>query len=606
MDRNGLLETKDFPGFPHTAHTCEQISDAAFNFMYDTRTERECHQVTSDGAKRSKCTCLAILKRYIRDLHTQEGLTKEEIRLRLKPGFDILAKLARSISLEPESTTTLAEFLDNCVLIHKTQTQNQTHQMVFITPVGNFFLCINGFSELAGIFYKGRMKKFFRFFITYKDRDQDPKHYIHNICYPNLIHLHIYRAIAEYAGSKQLVLRIFQAADDATNARQLDNGMTARQCHAQLHMLGVDMTQNVGDNNYESLRQKYYFPIKQMVLELEDRYIILDDRVPNVVGAEADIVVAGRKIGSRSMLMAQTLAVTWDDMTFMHHGNVGTFSFPHDNPFTLELIERLRTAAGFDGCHNNFMLQVNDNQNLRYVSPINYNVASGAAVLLDHLGPRVDLSDPDDPVLSKHSDDIMLWESSLKTMCHALSPGADDIGKYDLVYTMGMMVSSRPFPQQADPILSQVPHLDAQVAEIKRMLELGIRPYIGFLPLTKEGTHIRVWPSINKDDERTFGGKLAFIPPGKVALLPMDLFHAGGFRTGPTGNLRVHTYAFLVPKELTKEQKLQVLPPVQVNEYLGLADRDTSTLHISPLETNPRKVRWLNEDLTKLLNMIGF
>ena len=138
------------------------------------------------------------------------------------------------------------------------------------------------------------------------------------------------------------------------------------------------------------------------------------------------------------------------------------------------------------------------------------------------------------------------------------------------------------------------------------MNQVGVRAFVALYPLTKEGAHIRIWPSINRDVPESKKGKIVFVPSGQVALFPIDLFHAGGFRTGPVGNLRVHVYAFLVPRSLSKKDRSLVLPKQQVNEYLGLAQNDTSTLSIVPVETNPSKVQWLDKSLKQLLDMFGF
>ena len=62
---------------------------------------------------------------------------------------------------------------------------------------------------------------------------------------------------------------------------------------------------------------------------------------------------------------------------------------------------------------------------------------------------------------------------------------------------------------------------------------------------------------------------MVFIPKNTLFLAPATLIHAGGLRTGPRGNPRMHFVFFLIEKE-KEQQALQAIPNDFTSEYLGL------------------------------------
>jgi len=62
--------------------------------------------------------------------------------------------------------------------------------------------------------------------------------------------------------------------------------------------------------------------------------------------------------------------------------------------------------------------------------------------------------------------------------------------------------------------------------------------FIGFFPLTSEGTFLQIWTS-------DFVGRLVFIPYGWFLIVPATTVHGGGFRSGECGNPRCHMYIYV-------------------------------------------------------------
>jgi len=75
--------------------------------------------------------------------------------------------------------------------------------------------------------------------------------------------------------------------------------------------------------------------------------------------------------------------------------------------------------------------------------------------------------------------------------------------------------------------------------------------WIVFLPLTREGMFVLVFPEKKEEQENVFGKKI-FIPYGFMLLCREDVVHTGGLMTftqNKSGNARAHFYIVLEEKE---------------------------------------------------------
>ena len=71
----------------------------------------------------------------------------------------------------------------------------------------------------------------------------------------------------------------------------------------------------------------------------------------------------------------------------------------------------------------------------------------------------------------------------------------------------------------------QVPHMDIKEAELREA------SFVGFIPLTKNGMYLEVWPLNNlHPGVKQLHGELIFIPLGVLLLLPATTLHAGGMK----------------------------------------------------------------------------
>ena len=103
-----------------------------------------------------------------------------------------------------------------------------------------------------------------------------------------------------------------------------------------------------------------------------------------------------------------------------------------------------------------------------------------------------------------------------------------------------------------------------------------------------------------------------YLPRGNVLLLPATVGHAGALSLLPSGGLRGHAYVILVPQSQSLVEIRKILPPHIRNEVLlGDPNRDVdSALTVlgppEQLETNKHKRRFLCNELTALLETMGF
>jgi hypothetical protein len=83
--------------------------------------------------------------------------------------------------------------------------------------------------------------------------------------------------------------------------------------------------------------------------------------------------------------------------------------------------------------------------------------------------------------------------------------------------------------------------------------EEGERLFIGFFPLTEEGMFLQFWE--NNEPKEAETGKVIYVPPGKLFIVPADTVHGGGFKTSDAGNPRFHLYIASQGKSLPEHQQ---------------------------------------------------
>ena len=93
-------------------------------------------------------------------------------------------------------------------------------------------------------------------------------------------------------------------------------------------------------------------------------------------------------------------------------------------------------------------------------------------------------------------------------------------------------------------------HLGLPTQFLKELDGADARAYVGLMPLTDEGSFLRVISSDDRLDEQDASrneGQVVFIPKGRLFWHPATLLRSGGFRTGPNGNPRMQFVFILLP-----------------------------------------------------------
>ena len=144
----------------------------------------------------------------------------------------------------------------------------------------------------------------------------------------------------------------------------------------------------------------------------------------------------------------------------------------------------------------------------------------------------------------------------------------------------------------------QKPHVDYQ-----RRTQM-MTNWIGFVPVTKSGMFIEVWPSRPKPEEiqakiggvmvdKRMPGSIVFVPYGIALLVRGDTVHAGGMHcdsfNNPYGNPRLHIYIKNKTQDVTNETNGNRWKDYDSDE---VSDNDTPTdrfTRVYPLFTDKRK-----------------
>ena len=100
--------------------------------------------------------------------------------------------------------------------------------------------------------------------------------------------------------------------------------------------------------------------------------------------------------------------------------------------------------------------------------------------------------------------------------------------------------------------LVELPNVPLSAKVLKALSTHGAVPFVATLPLTEEGSYVRVHPNVEDGDNENrlrgqLRGQLVFIPGKSLFLRPASLPCSDGFRSGPTGNPRLQFLFIVTP-----------------------------------------------------------
>ena len=184
---------------------------------------------------------------------------------------------------------------------------------------------------------------------------------------------------------------------------------------------------------------------------------------------------------------------TWsykDDL--MHEVDAGVFQVDMHRRLFSTILEHIEKTAGFAGRDGNVLLSVSGNDSLRFLSPFDHS-RDDLQLLLEELKVPKDVIEE----RGLYSETTKFGELAKKACLALLSERlyhSQDGSPIDfnMNITAGVMLTVMPsLVPRDDTWNSQFPHFDHQVDKLKELQKAGIHPFLGILPLKREGSFLR-------------------------------------------------------------------------------------------------------------------
>ena len=556
-----------------------------YNFVRRDRQEHGCCKVTKTGCEKLKCICLDYFMSIVRKGDKNESWNKH------RETFLMFSRISKRIVNSPlDDPDTLAFAFDKVAQFKRQNVKNMTPAFTINTPSGRFIFCWNGFFEMGGHAHKMAFNAWYGANITRQTAAVPPdsvKHYLFKVVQFSRINSEFFFAYLEVCGKKERLPHTLPL---------LLAPQVIKELNAQDHYPA-----DKGKSFAQTARQ-FLIPRCQKFLhqQMGDFLVVADERIPNVEPLHQDVHGMAGGIVFR-------LHGTPSSHGILHMGDAGVFPIQTDTPLFREVLSAMVADAGHAFVSGDRLQTVNDNNKLRYLSPVNYK-ENGVAHLLDTLGV------PQERITELHPD-AEAFHEHVQRACVALLPkdmrATNGVPKkYISVMTTGVLVSVAPQIAPFDSTWpTQNPHRDFTARQLNKMEQMGVKSFLVFVPLKEEGMFLRIWEHINLEDPAMHKGRLVHVRHNRMFVAPAQLIHAGGFRTSMMGNPRVHCYIYLWPEPTTPAEAsalMRALPKHQYNDYIGLEAGDTSVVSINPPETHERKARWFCPELEHLRFFMGF
>ena len=317
-------------------------------------------------------------------------------------------------------------------------------------------------------------------------------------------------------------------------------------------------------------------------------------------------------IGTRMMKLSAVGIADFDgnnqSFEFTHGGDAGATDVTSHKPL-LRLVDRsIMLTGGWDGrSATSRMGPINGDETTHFYSSTDPKEGgSSLCEVIKHLCDQVDpttLHQPSKPTEKPLTEDGLLdlcreLADDLQDFCYQLVPSEN---RGSLVSGFTAKVGAgvlRTLPDQdhyGGPFTCQVWHTDHEWDFYLKLAKCGVFGFIVSIPVTEEGCFLKIYDkSIGPDSPfQPDGGHTTFIPFGQAFAQPISSVHAGGIRTGPLGNPRMHLVVFLCSNEFkAKWSARSFFPRVYVTNWLtkpsdGSEEQDTKAA-ASAKKPNPK------------------
>ena len=562
----------------------QHTSDRSFgkralnHFLFQRPPNQGCPKMQKGGgwSMKTGCDCSAslamALRRQYEDLRVAVG-DDEALRSMKRewiPVFQKLSSTLRPMWENPTSSEGLFSLLSHCIPFNKNFKQNLAPEYLVCVDEHCIHLCFGAFVEVTGAEYHyNAMQTFQSNFLSGGNgswkRTDSTHFYLHGFAQRNAMRLLTWSALVEMYLEDLL---------DGNGAHYIPmDELNARTVLERLQNMNVRFSQDRTDQNFQVFRTLYYPPVARTVKALaengNDRLVIAHPNMSRFT------TVLPTGVEGELGKVTHTLIGLPSFGPIIHQANAGTITVDVTNDLFKGIAAQVDLMAGHNGIRTFPVLEYNAPRFLGPVHLCEHLVYKSTGPVLGDSIPLLmnDMGFPGDDIadVAALSGDFM---DRCYQVCASLLPQELRKKEYHFATISGVMKTTvHNNDLTGGQIKIQASHTDFSILQNQGFQSDGIHVFTANLPLTKEGVFLRINEKVDYAQPQTMPGKLFFVPQGAMFIHPGTMVHAGAFRSGPRGNLRMHFVFFLIPKSNDVESNpLDGLPTEFTSEYLDVND----------------------------------
>ena len=556
--------------------TDHQFAKRALKHFLTDRPEGNkcCKMQKGGGFSFTNCTCAmdftsGIRKEHLR-LATELGgdeaaRTQATRRMKRKwiPIFEEMSRILRPMWEDSNSSEGVFSLMSTALPFNCRGKQNTAPKYIFKIGDEVLHFCFGGMVEITGAQYLySDMVEFQSNFLSGRNgkwKDEKSRHfYLHGYALRNRQRVTTWGALADIFIENEAFIE--------------EQNLVARNVLVRLGEMHARFSEDDIEQNFQVFRTKLYRPVINIVKALaedSDRLIIAHPnmhRFPTILPTgdkEEKGKVTHVLIGLRSYL------------DIAHRANAGTIEVEVREGLFASIGKSVDRLAGHSGLQTR---PKNSTNGVPVLSPVDLcehlRFYSTPPILDDSIPHLLHYLEYDDDKIADLASVSGAFMDRCFQVCRSLLPPEDQTKAYSLASISGVMKTT---PHKNDltggKVFIQASHTDFSRNFLKDMKAEGIHAFTSNLPLSEEGVFLRVNRSVQEELPDTLPGQLVYVPQQSMFFHPASMVHAGAFRSGPRGNLRMHFVFFLIPTT-NGGDPLAKLPTEFTQEYLGIGDND--------------------------------
>ena len=491
----------------------EQNARGIFDYLLNTDgTQRPpvrgCYKVIEKGGKSLQCKCLDRIGEDIRG-----GIDDIEDKWEAwRPIFTRFAQLFRNISMDPYSSETMVQVMYEFNHTIGRAISNKVKAFVLQAPasLGPLMMDWNGLFELGGHDLREVYGVFYKWWLT------DPVERA-GIEYQNIYVLDV--VIKHQTNLNMFLDCLSFAAQDGMQLLQLNRPLIINHRLATGYYITDRANFDYYNNKLETEAPIVFQQFQDRNFNLPVCFAFFREMDNFLVVAHPAIPRAGMPLQVNPictvLFTTDGLLSTVGENAITIAGNVGVMR--SDTTMVPLLLSNLQEKVKWDGSKLNGRVRT-------------FNLETDGLINLYHeLGVPVDVAQ------------ISTTNQELLGACRSLLPQINDDSQYDLKLAGEGHICPCPNLNQQFAWEHQSPHR-ASIHFLRQLEGLGIIPFIGVIPLQKEGKFVMMFPP--QGTPPSHPGQLLFVPYKKVLLFPMQVFWVDSIRTSVAGNPSIYFTIF--------------------------------------------------------------